>query len=56
MNTFYGGTDGGYYPCKSDSKDVGYTDGSPFLTATEFIPNFNKDQKNFRLYIRLYGK
>lgn len=45
MNTFYGGTDGGYYPCKSDSKDVGYTDGSPFLTATEFIPIFNKDQK-----------
>ena len=45
MNIFYGGTDGGYYPCQKEHRDIGYTDGSPFLTATEFIPNFNKEQK-----------
>jgi hypothetical protein len=45
MNIFYGGTDGGYYPCQKEHHDIGYTDGSPFLTATEFIPNFNKEQK-----------
>ena len=45
MNIFYGGTDGGHYPCQKEHRDIGYTDGSPFLTATEFIPNFNKEQK-----------
>ena len=42
MNIFYGGTDGGYYPCQKEYHDIGYTDGSPLLTATEFIPNLNK--------------
>lgn len=41
---FYGGSDGGYYPCKGDSPNVGYTDGVSFNreTADSILKEINK--------------
>lgn len=38
---FYGGTDGGYYPCKGVAPNVGYTDGAIFSN----VLNKEKDEK-----------
>lgn len=43
MKEFYGGSDGGFYPCNYEAINIGYTDGAPF--ATRIINKNNKEDK-----------